>query len=99
MLIVPKQIVNVNGLLKAKTLVDPNQIEISISLLNPINRSVRINKNTCITDLDPVESVHHKKRLNPLLYANGQNYPIIYLHCLIKFQMRLVEQRRIKSNI
>ena len=43
----------------AKTLVDPNQIEISISLLNLINRSVRINKNTCITDLDPVESVHH----------------------------------------
>ena len=43
----------------AKTLVDPNQNEISISLLNLTNRSVRLNKNTCIADLDPVESVHH----------------------------------------
>lgn len=58
-LVEPKQIVNVNGLLMAKTLVNPKKDEISISLLNLTNRSVRLNKNTCIADLEPVESVHY----------------------------------------
>lgn len=58
-LVEPKQIVNINGLLMAKSLVNPKKDEISISLLNLTNRSVRLNKNTCIADLEPVESVHY----------------------------------------
>ncbi|XP_061190394.1 uncharacterized protein LOC133198299 [Saccostrea echinata] len=57
-LVEPKQIVNVNGLLMAKTLVDPKKEKIVISLLNLTNRSVKINRNTCIANLEPVESVH-----------------------------------------
>jgi hypothetical protein len=40
----PKQIVNVNGLLMAKTLIDPRKEEISLLLLNLTNRPVKLNK-------------------------------------------------------
>jgi hypothetical protein len=92
----PKQIVNVNGLLMTKTLIDPRKEEISLLLLNLTNRPVKLNKNTHIADLQPVESVH---QITPRSPTKGPQLPehLCTLFDKISDETNLKEKNRIKN--
>jgi hypothetical protein len=94
----PKQIVNVNGLLMVKTLIDPRKEEISLLLLNLTNRPVKLNENMHIADLKPVETVHQITPRSPT-QSKGTQLPehLCTLFDRITYETNLKEKNQIKN--
>lgn len=62
----------VSGNCSLMALVNPNKGE--IAFLNRTNRTVKLNQNTYIADLEPLESVHHIAPQSPTL-PKGSELP------------------------